>query len=241
MAALIDQMDLTNSGFDVGIVMQRDTVRRPVGDVGNAKTFPFPVLYRQVHDATVWDLFDPQIALSAPEPWVDAARELERAGVKGISGGCGFMAIHQRAMAAAVNVPVFASALLWVPLLDQLLGRNRRIGIMTANSESLDEEYYRGAGWSSEDISVCTTGLEDTEFPAIVRSQQARYLDAGDQKRLESIMVDRAQEFVESHPTIGAIVLECTNFPPYAEAIKMATGRPVFHIVNLIKAIYQTL
>ena len=59
MALSIDQMDLTNSGFDIGIVMQRDTVRRPVGDVGNASSFPFPVLYRQVHDATVMDLFDP--------------------------------------------------------------------------------------------------------------------------------------------------------------------------------------
>ena len=114
MALSIDQMDLTNSGFDVGIVMQRDTVRRPVGDVGNAKSYPFPVLYQQVHDATVLDLFDPGIALAAPEPWVEAARDLERAGVKGISGGCGFMAIHQPAMAAAVDVPVFTSALLWV-------------------------------------------------------------------------------------------------------------------------------
>ena len=76
MALSIDQMDLTNNGFDVGIVMQRDTVRRPVGDVGNAKSFPFPVLYRQVHDATVLDLFDPGIALAAPEPWVAAARDL---------------------------------------------------------------------------------------------------------------------------------------------------------------------
>ena len=64
MALSIDQMDLTNDGFDIGIVMQRDTVRRPVGDVGNAKSFPFPVLYQQVHDATVWDLFDPGIALA---------------------------------------------------------------------------------------------------------------------------------------------------------------------------------
>ena len=104
MALSTDQMDLTNDGFDIGIVMQRDTVRRPVGDVGNAKTFPFPVLYRQVHDATVWDLFNPGIAIGAPEPWVEAARDLERAGVKGISGGCGFMSIHQPAMADAVDI-----------------------------------------------------------------------------------------------------------------------------------------
>ena len=168
MALSIDQMDLTNSGFDVGIVMQRDTVRRPVGDVGNAKSYPFPVLYQQVHDATVLDLFDPGIALAAPEPWVEAARDLERAGVKGISGGCGFMAIHQPAMAAAVDVPVFTSALLWVPLVERLLGRNQRIGIMTANNQVLGEEYYQASGWSSEDIPVFATGLEDTDFGPIL-------------------------------------------------------------------------
>ena len=241
MALTIDQMDLANDGFDIGIVMQRDTVRRPVGDVGNAKSFPFPVLYRQVHDATVWDLFDPPTALSAPEPWVEAAQDLERAGVKGISGGCGFMAIHQPAMAAAVDIPVFTSALLWVPLVAPLLGRDRRVGIMTVNSDLLSEEYYRASGWSSEDIPVLTAGLQDTDFGDILRGQQGRYLAPGDRERLEAIIVSRAEEFVESNPSIGAIVLECTNFPPYADAIKAATGRPVFHIVNLITSVHQTL
>ena len=201
----------------------------------------FPVLYRQVHDATVLDLFDPGIALAAPEPWVEAARDLERAGVKGISGGCGFMAIHQPAMAAAVDIPVFTSALLWVPLVERLLGRNQRIGIMTANNQVLGEEYYRASGWSSEEIPVVSTGLEDTDFGAILRGQEGRHLAPEDQKRVEAIIVDRAEEFVASHPEIGAIVLECTNFPPYADAIKAATGRPVFHIVNLIESIHQTL
>ena len=241
MALSIEQMDLTNFGFDVGIVMQRDTVRRPVGDVGNAKSFPFPVLYRQVHDATVMDLFDPGIALGAPEPWVEAAQDLERAGVKGISGGCGFMAIHQPAMAAAVEVPVFTSALLWVPMVAKMLARDQRVGIMTANSEVLGEEYYRPSGWSSEEIPVFTTGLQDTEFGDILRGQEGRNLAPEDRQRLEAIMVERAEEFVESNPSIGAIVMECTNFPPYADAIRAATGRPVFHIVNLITSVHQTL
>ncbi len=241
MALSIDQMDLTNYGFDIGVVMQRDTVRRPVGDVGNAKSFPFPVLYRQVHDATVMDLFDPGIAVRAPEPWVEAAQDLERAGVKGISGGCGFMAIHQPAMAAAVDVPVFTSALLWVPIVANLLGRNQRIGIMTVNNDMLSEEYYRASGWSSEDIPVLTAGLQDTGFGDILRGQEGRYLAPVDRDRLEGIMANRAEEFVEANPSIGAIVLECTNFPPYADAIRAATGRPVFHIVNLITSMHQTL
>ena len=33
-----------------------------------------------------------------------------------------------------------------------------------------------------------------------------------------------------------AIVLECTNMPPYADAVRAATGRPVHDLVSLLAA-----
>ena len=35
-------------------------------------------------------------------------------------------------------------------------------------------------------------------------------------------------------PEIAAIVLECTNMPPYADAVRAATGLPVHDITTLI-------
>ena len=130
---------------------------------------------------------------------------------------------------------------MWVPIVAAMLDRDRRVGILTVNNELLREEYYLGSGWSSEEFPVLTTGVEDTDFGDILREQEGRYLAPEDRDRLEAIIVNQAEEFVNSNPSIGAIVLECTNFPPYADAIRAATGRPVFHIVNLIKSIHQTL
>jgi Asp/Glu/hydantoin racemase len=46
---------------------------------------------------------------------------------------------------------------------------------------------------------------------------------------------------VERHPEVGAIVLECTNMPPYAAPIREATGLPVFDITTLIRLVHAAL
>jgi Asp/Glu/hydantoin racemase len=46
---------------------------------------------------------------------------------------------------------------------------------------------------------------------------------------------------VAAHPDLGAIVLECTNMPPYAGDIRRATGLPVFDIVSLVTLVHTAL
>jgi Asp/Glu/hydantoin racemase len=46
---------------------------------------------------------------------------------------------------------------------------------------------------------------------------------------------------VAAHPDLGAIVLECTNMPPYADDIRRATGLPVFDIVSLVTLAHGAL
>ena len=43
-----------------------------------------------------------------------------------------------------------------------------------------------------------------------------------------------AAKALAADPSIGAIVLECTNMVPYAADIRAATGLPVFSIYNFI-------
>src|SRR5919198_842274 len=50
---------------------------------------------------------------------IQGARELERGGVRAITTNCGFLAMFQRELAAAVSVPVFTSTLMLVPLVAQ--------------------------------------------------------------------------------------------------------------------------
>ena len=46
--------------------------------------------------------------------------------------------------------------------------------------------------------------------------------------------INSACALVQSDPSIGALVLECTNMVPYAADIATATGLPVYSMYNLI-------
>ena len=57
----------------------------------------------------------------------------------------------------------------------------------------------------------------------------------------EQDVVAAGIELVRSHPEVGAIVLECTNMPPYTADIQRETGRPVFDIVTLVTMVHDAL
>ena len=50
-----------------------------------------------------------------------------------------------------------------------------------------------------------------------------------------------ARRLVGEHPDLGAMVLECTNMPPYAADIQRETGLPVFDIVSLVTMVHGAL
>lgn len=50
-----------------------------------------------------------------------------------------------------------------------------------------------------------------------------------------------ARRLVAEHPDVGALVLECTNMPPYLADIQRATGLPVFDVVSLVRMVHAAL
>jgi hypothetical protein len=48
-------------------------------------------------------------------------------------------------------------------------------------------------------------------------------------------------ELVQRHPGVTDIVLECTNMPPYRDAVARATGRAVHDIETLLLAEWAAL
>jgi hypothetical protein len=47
-------------------------------------------------------------------------------------------------------------------------------------------------------------------------------------------ILEAGRRLVTAHPEVGAIVLECTNMPPYAHALQRALKRPVYDVYSLI-------
>ena len=223
-------------GFTVGILMLDTRFPRIPGEMGNATTFPFPVRYHRVTGAAP-DLVVRRGAEGLLDTFVEAARELEAEGVGAITTNCGFLVKFQRQMAAAVRVPVFTSSLLLVPLVHRLLAPGRRVGVMTVNLPSLTPEHLAGAG-IGPDIPLAVVGMEtEKEFTRVMLDDELE-LDV-DAAREEHVRV--ARRFVADHPDIGAIVLECTNMPPYADDIRRETGLPVFDVISLVRMAHDAL
>jgi Asp/Glu/hydantoin racemase len=223
-------------GFTVGILMLDTRFPRIPGDMGNATTFPFPVRYERVSGADP-DLVVRRGAAGLLPAFVEGARRLEREGVGAITTNCGFLVKFQRELAQSVQVPVFTSSLLLVPLVHRLLPPGRRVGIMTVNAGSLTAEQLAGAGIDG-DIPIAVAGMEtEKEFTRVLLGNEL-VLDV-DAAREEHARV--ARRLIGEHPDVGAIVLECTNMPPYAADIQRETGLPVFDIVSLVTMVHAAL
>jgi Asp/Glu/hydantoin racemase len=223
-------------GVALGVMMMDCKFPRIRGDIGNATTWPFPVMYRMVQGAVAERLAQAEPDEELIEPFVETARQLESDGVSAISTSCGFLAIHQPTLAAAVSVPVFASSLLQVPMAASVIPRNRRVGIITAR-EVLTEAHYNGVGWSSDDIPVVQIAPSaDSHFTATFVGDG---LEA-DIDRLDREITDVALRLVREHADVGAIVLECANLAPFGTSVRRATGLPVFDLYTLGMHAYFT-
>lgn len=216
----------------LGIIMLDTKFPRIPGDVGNDETFPFPLEKKVVQGADPKRVVmegDPTLL----QPFIDAAKELEQTGVAAITTSCGFLSMFHRELSAAVNVPMFTSSLLQVRLIADMLPNGKCVGIMTANSHTLGDKHFRGVGIDGMDNIVY--GMENTYFHDAIVGNSSAF----DVEKMQECVVRVAQAMIHDHPQIGAIVLECTNLPPYSQAISEATGLPVFDIVTLANYVMQ--
>lgn len=225
----------TNYGETIGIIMLDTVFPRIPGDVGNAGTFSFPVKYKIVKGASpqrVVQEADPQLL----QPFIEAARELEQEGVRAITTSCGFLAIFQKQLAEAVNIPVFTSSLLQVHLAQNIINSGKKVGILTARAQSLTSRHFAGVGLA-EDAAVVVGMDEAPEFSATFIGGKSTL----DVEKCREEMIEAAQKLVERYPEAGAIVLECTNMPPFSQAIQDTVQLPVFDVVTMINYIHSAV
>ena len=210
----------TVHGASIGILMLETRFPRVPGDLGNARTYPFPVLFQVVPGASP-DAVVRQGAAGLEEMFIESGRSLVRAGADGILGNCGFLSLFQESLAEAVGVPVVSSPLLQLPLVDRLLPPGRRAGILTISAATLTGAHLEAAGLPPDTPMAGTDGGQ--EFSPVILEDRA----VMDVASAERDVVAAAESLAAAHPEVGAIVLECTNMSPYAAAIRRATGLPV--------------
>ena len=222
-------------GHSIGILMLESQFPRIAGDIGNALTWDFPVLYKVVEKATP-DIVVRKGDRTLLNPFIKAAQELEREGVQAVTTGCGFLAMFQKELASAVNVPVFTSSLMQVPMVYSMLKQSQQVGIITIYSKSLTDKHLSAVG--VDKVPHIIVGTEDEEeFSRVILDDEIEL----DVEKSRDAFIRIAKKMSSDYPDVGAIVLECTNMPPYAATIQKETGLPIFDIYTLVNMVYQAV
>jgi Asp/Glu/hydantoin racemase len=215
-------------GAPLGILMLDARFPRIPGDMGNATTWPFPVLYRVVRGASP-ERVVLQGARGLLDDFIAAAQDLVALGAEAITTNCGFLALFQAELAAAVRVPVATSSLMQVPWVQATLPPGKRVGVLTVSKASLTPAHLIAAGVPADTPIIGTEG--GREFFRVLITAEKQDLDVA---LAEQDILTAGRELLAAHRDIGAIVLECTNMPPYAAALQAACGLPVYDIYSMI-------
>jgi hypothetical protein len=221
-------------GVSIGILMLDTRFQRFNGDIGNARTWPFPVQYCTVRNATPNRVARPE-GPDMLDAFKAAADEMIDAGVDGITTTCGFLALYQRELAEHCSVPVATSSLLQVPIVARVLPRGKRPAILTFSAESLTARHLEAVG---ADAATPIYGMPATsEFQRSIREGDASVPFA----TLQREVLETAGRAVRADASIGALVLECTNLAPYSRDICRLTGLPIFDVVTLVHWFHRSL
>ncbi len=222
-----------------------------------ASTYDFPVRIKFIENYWI----KPEGEADLPQvnllECIKCAKDLENEGVKAITSYCGLTGGIQEELANAVGIPVFSSSLLIVPLALRMIGKGKKVGILTDTSAYLLRDnckVLRGCGIDVASPRIVIKGMMQSDYRDIWVTQYY-----GEQKeefkdywkmgpieeigefnfqKVEQAIVSVAEKMVSENPDIGAIVLECTEMPLYAEAIREGTGLLVFDSVSLVKYIH---
>lgn len=229
-------------GMGLGVMLLDDVYPGFPGDVRNASGYPFPIQYEIISGVDIKKLVIDDNKITCLPPIIKAAQKLERLGCRAIVAECGYFAYFQREVAASVKVPVFMSSLLQVPLAQQVVGNNRVVGILMANAQYLTDHHLESVGVRLGSNYVIGGAMEDgrcTEFDHLWTTGLRSNPPAADYTKAESEFVAVAAEFYQQHPKMGAMVLECTGFPPFARALQWEIGIPIFSWGTLMDYAYS--
>lgn len=205
----------------LGILMLDTRFPRIAGDLGNPETWPFPVLVARIDGATPERVVDRK-AQGLLEPFVAGGEALIHAGATGIVTTCGFLSLFQRPLAGRLRVPVATSSLLMVPLIERLLPVGRRAGVVTFSKSLLTREHLLAAGASAD------TPVEGVPPDGVLATVIRKGESALDEHAVAAEVLSAGRRLAAAHPDVGAVVVECTNMPPYTRALRAALDMPVY-------------
>ncbi len=222
------------AGQAVGILVIDTWYPLVPGNVANACTYKFPVAYKILKGVTIEQIMngDPNLL----ETVIEGGKELVQQGARAIVGACGSFANYQKKASEKLDVPTFLSVMLQVPLISMGLKPDQKIGVLAASAAALTQNVFDQCGITDPSRLIITEADQLSEFQRLSECK-GRF----NSKRLEEQIIDLMTRFVGEHPKVGAILIQCSDLPPYAWAIQNAVRLPVFDMNSLIEWVYYAV
>lgn len=216
----------------IGLIRLDTRFPRLPGDIGNPLTHRFPLLVEVVAGASATRTVrgDPRALL---DEFIAAGHRLAQRGVAAIGKSCGFLTLFQAEMAEALPVPFASSALLQVAWAQRLIGPGRTVGVITIDAQALTPAHLLAAGAPLD--TVCEGLPHDGALATTIFEDR----DTLDKTRACGEVLEAAERLASRCPRLGAIVLECTNLPPYRAALAQRLGLPIFDANTLLDWLWQ--
>lgn len=226
----------TVGGTLLGVVQLSGNIPMIPGNVGNASTFDFDLMYHPM-DVTGDMVVSPEPHPEVLRLTIEACNHLEAAGCRAVIGNCGFFGNYQQLVAAEVRLPFFSSSLIQLPPLLATLSPSQKCLVITADGPILENApALEACGVNNRDRLVIR-GLQDGPEMQRILTVSGSY----NPKRLEGEIVKTALAAIEEFPEIGMIMLECTELSPHAWKVQEETGRPVWDFTTMINWIHSGL
>ncbi len=222
------------SGASIGILVLDLGYPYLPGNVANAGTYNFPVRFNVLKGSTIPQILSHDRSLL--DMIIQGGQELIKDGVRAIAGACGYFGYYQQEAAAVLDVPVFLSSLLQISIIKQTLKADQQVGVICASRESLSKETLGACGVDDPSELVIAGAQDLPEFKNILNCT-CHYNPA----QLERELTGLAVELTANNPQIGALLLECSDMPPFSWAVQNATGLPVFDFITMIKWMHSAV
>jgi hypothetical protein len=116
-----------------------------------------------------------------------------------------------------------------VPWILTGLSPDQKVAVIAAKKEVVTDFVFSQIDLPDRSRVVLDDAWDCPEFQAMVSP------DGFNPKVLGEQLAEKAKSIIESHPECGAILLQCSDLPPFAHLIQCATGLPVFDGLSLIR------
>ena len=217
------------------------------GDIDNPESYAYDVFYRAVPGLT-FEMCQHAVPVTGkPLPdevmkrFVEAIKYLDQEkNVSGITADCGFFFNLQHEARKHTKKPVFMSSLCAAPSVAAAYAKDELIAIFTANSNSLEPmrpAIKEECGIDPDDKRFVIVGCQDVPIFGQAVADGLKV----DWEAATPYIVKLAEDTVKANPELRAFIFECTELPPYSDAVRAATGLPVFDSITTSNAFIASM